>query len=1018
MTTHYLDEADLLADHIVMLSKGRLRAEGSSVELKETLGAGYKVTVPAVAARDAEHHADGLEGVEKTVASDDSDDVTFVAHSSALAAQLVRRLEDAGLHQYDFAGPSIEDVFLRVADEVKEDDDECASASAEPGEKCAARRGEGGAAKGRLGLLPGARTSFLTQFRTLLHKRLLVFGSNCFPNAAALAIPIIAAGLTTLCIKGLGPVLCGKGDDTFTAGNNQIGAFEGAALNYIVAGPSSKFANDTVEALFVPIMQAEFAGRGPQLVANAAQSLLESLHLVDTYDDFTQHVVDFRTNITPAGIWLGDASSEPTLAYLGNGELNLVVSGQNVMNVMLLNTPITANYGWFNYPWLPSTDSSLQMLAYFGLAMCAFPAFFALYPNTERRRRVRSLEYSNGVRFYPLWLAYLSFDLAFAMVGIALACGIYSATSGIWYGSVGYLFVVFTLYALASILLGYVVSLFCGSQLSTYAFTTAGQAAFFLIYLIVYFCTLTYTPVTRLDSDLLLVHFLVSAFAPIGSVIRALFVTLNLFSAACDGFDLSPHPGGIRLYGGPILYLILQSLLLFVVLIWVDSGAAKTWWDKVGQRLWYHRVLFGRGPRRPAAMRSRPDTAVVSDEEVAEMALAVTAPTEEMPPGSAIDAGRRNPDGLRVLNVSRSFGRNLAIDNATFGVRHGEVFALLGPNGAGKSTLISLICGDLRPDAGQRGGDILVGDASVVTRLAAARARLGVCPQLDAIDQLTVRQHLAFFAAVQGVASRRGGGAQDSNVTAVLRAVGLSAYADRWAASLSGGNKRKLALGIALLGDPDVVLLDEPSSGLDAAAKRVMWRTLRRAGAGRSVLLTTHSLEEADALAGRVGILARRMLAVGTPEELRRRFRDRVLVHLVLATAPRTGREEMEHVRTRLLELFPGAEVEKRMDFGQARVLVPQGDVLARARKRDPASLPAGNAPAPEDVEAAAAPTERSAVGQLVVMLEELKQELGIRSYSVSATTLDQVFLAIVGRHDKVQEENSTPPSTRQASAR
>jgi ATP-binding cassette subfamily A (ABC1) protein 3 len=111
----------------------------------------------------------------------------------------------------------------------------------------------------------------------------------------------------------------------------------------------------------------------------------------------------------------------------------------------------------------------------------------------------------------------------------------------------------------------------------------------------------------------------------------------------------------------------------------------------------------------------------------------------------------------------------------------------------------------------------------------------------------------------------------EHNVDQVIHAVGLSPFKTRMAAKLSGGNKRKLSLGIALIGNPSVLLLDEPSSGMDAASKRVMWRTLSSISAGRSLVLTTHSMEEADALADRAGIMARRMLALGTADQLRKK---------------------------------------------------------------------------------------------------------------------------------------------------
>lgn len=295
-----------------------------------------------------------------------------------------------------------------------------------------------------------------------------------------------------------------------------------------------------------------------------------------------------------------------------------------------------------------------------------------------------------------------------------------------------------------------------------------------------------------------------------------------------------------------------------------------------------------------------------------------------------------------------------------------------------------MIRGDLKPS--RNGGDIFVENNSVITNLAAARANLGVCPQHDALDQMTVREHLQFYARIRGISDI------NANVETVLAAVGLQSFATRMAYALSGGNKRKLSLGIALMGNPAVVLLDEPSSGLDAAAKRIMWKTLAGTVSGRSILLTTHSMEEASALAGRTGIQARRMLAMGTIDGLRRRFGDALHVHLVSKSAPHTDERETEHVRSWVCDTFPSAEFDKTY-HGQMRFSVSAAEVADMFRRRNAARI--SNA---EDE------VSTSALGKLVVLLEEKKEDLGVQHYSVSPTTLDQVFLTIVGRHN-VQEE-------------
>ncbi|KAL6875223.1 P-loop containing nucleoside triphosphate hydrolase protein [Trichoderma novae-zelandiae] len=947
LTTHFLDEADLLADHIAILSKGTLRAEGSSVELKDRLGGGYRVSV-----RKHSDHKDSpdIAGVKK---NDAFDLVTYTAPTSNLAAQVIKELQKANITDYRFSGPTIEDVFLQVAEEIK--DEEVFAGTKTIVEKLPIKDDSSSQGHSRhtgpgigLELLDGRRVSYFEQAVILFKKRWTVLKRNWTLYSVAFLLPIMAAGLTSLFVKGDGPTGCKPIDQDSTS--DAADAFtqikNGDSLSFL-AGPSSKFDSLQASSLFQPILASS---SGP--IMSIATTSLNNLHLVDTYNAFNQYLRDHNRNIT-AGLWLGDAGTDPTIAWVANLIVTSPLTAQQFLDVMLTNTTIATSWAPFDVPYNSAIGKALNLVIYMGLALACYPAFFALYPSNERRRFVRSLQYSNGVRPFPLWMAYLLFDFVMVLASSAIVTAVWAGLSDIWY-HIEYVFVVLFFYGLASILVSYLVSLFTKSQLGTFAWAAFGQAAFLLGYLISYVCVVTYVEIDKIDQTLLVCHYVISAFMPIGSVTRALFLATNLFATACDDINLSKTPGGLKQYGGPILYLIIQCFILFGLLLWLDSG-------NVGSSV---RAIFNR--------HKHPRDVVESDEEVVNEQLRILSPAAD--------------DGLKVSHLTKSFGKNYAVENVSFGVKRGEVFALLGPNGAGKSTTISLIRGDLKPNL--NGGDVFIDNVSVAKHLPAARANLGVCPQIDALDQMTVREHLEFYAQIRGVSNVQ------HNVSAVLQAVGLSAFSTRMAAKLSGGNKRKLSLGIALMGNPGVLLLDEPSSGLDAASKRVMWKTLEATVPGRSILLTTHSMEEADALAGRVGIIAGRMLALGTPDDLRHRYGDALHVHLVSSTAPRTTDEEMNVITSWIRETLPTAKLESKMYQGQLRFSVLSSQVLSITED-----------PSRDTVTPVARDISQGAIGRLVVLLEENKARLGVEHYSVSTTTLDEVFLDIVGQHN-VQEEN------------
>jgi len=309
--------------------------------------------------------------------------------------------------------------------------------------------------------------------------------------------------------------------------------------------------------------------------------------------------------------------------------------------------------------------------------------------------------------------------------------------------------------------------------------------------------------------------------------------------------------------------LFVYGFILLAILVWVDSGS------RVPRRL---------RPRKEIS--SGTGTATSSKEDVIAAAESVAI----------------SDDPLRVINVSKTFDGNQVVDDVSLGVAKDTVFALLGPNGAGKTTTFNIIRGDILPDI----GDVFINGTSVVRHPRTARSALGVCPQFTAIDsQLTVREHLIIYGRLKGL---RRGSELDESVEAVLQGTSLSIYAERLASKLSGGNQRKLSLAISLIGNPSVVLIDEFSTGIDPKMKRDMWQTLRRVAVGKAVVITTHSMEEASALASSVGILAKRMLAVGTTESLSARYAT-YEVHFTCRT-----REEIVKART-LMALIPGSRM-------------------------------------------------------------------------------------------------------------
>lgn len=219
-------------------------------------------------------------------------------------------------------------------------------------------------------------------------------------------------------------------------------------------------------------------------------------------------------------------------------------------------------------------------------------------------------------------------------------------------------------------------------------------------------------------------------------------------------------------------------------------------------------------------------------------------------------------NAIETRDLTRTFGDITAVNRLNLTVREGELFALLGVNGAGKTTAIRMLCGLLPPTS----GDALLMGHSVLSDAAAAKALVNVSPQETAVAAaLTARENLEFIAGIYGMNRAQARAAADE----MIGRMGLGEVARRRAKQLSGGWQRRLSIAMGLITNPRILFLDEPTLGLDVLARRELWQVIESLRGKMTVVLTTHYLEEAEALSDRVGVMARGQLkALGTAGEL------------------------------------------------------------------------------------------------------------------------------------------------------
>nr|WP_319373049.1 ATP-binding cassette domain-containing protein [uncultured Methanobacterium sp.] len=231
---------------------------------------------------------------------------------------------------------------------------------------------------------------------------------------------------------------------------------------------------------------------------------------------------------------------------------------------------------------------------------------------------------------------------------------------------------------------------------------------------------------------------------------------------------------------------------------------------------------------------------------------------------------------IEANNLFKSFGDFVAVDNLNLKIKKGEVFGFLGPNGAGKTTSIKMMVGLLRPT----GGEILIDGKDIAH---ADRLKIGICPQDIVLwESLTCKESLKFMGQMYEVPED----ILKTRVESLLENLILTDKANTLVSNLSGGMKRRLNLAMALIHSPEIVVLDEPSEGLDPQSRRVLWNFIRslRDNEGKTVILTTHLMDEADGLSDRIAIIDHgKLLRLDTPKNLKKEFGEGDIVEINLA---------------------------------------------------------------------------------------------------------------------------------------
>jgi ABC-type multidrug transport system ATPase subunit len=559
-----------------------------------------------------------------------------------------------------------------------------------------------------------------------------------------------------------------------------------------------------------------------------------------------------------------------------------------------------------------------MMIGSFAIALSV--SAFGVVVVDERQRGLKRQLHMAGVSNLLYWGSHLLLDVAAQATVTALCVSLLAATRGLSGVSFFALLAILLLFAPAAILLCYCIS---------FAFEDAGSAQKWFPPLV--------NGLVLLSAPLLVsIYFALSS--PGVYVLVFIFAVILPFFALFSGFALL-----VLDQTGPFVAVVFAALL--GVVFW---GGMLVLFDRRSQR------PLKKAKEEKGVPRWLPPGSTEADDVRQERQLIESL--------SADEAARRYAvvvRGVKRRFVSRSGSgadkHVMAVRGATFGIERGECFGLLGPNGAGKSTLIGLLSGTIEPDA----GSLVVNGCAVPADRHRMYRSIGVCPQFDCLwDLLSGREHLTLFGGVRGLTPAQ----IAAHEADVCRTLGLDdALMERRVSKLSGGTRRKLTLSIALLGEPSVVWLDEPTTGMDPSARRSTWAVINKLRSPqRTFILTTHNMEEADAICSRIGILADgRLRAIGTTAALKEQHGRGLRVD-VTANA-----NDIENVDEFLTSQF--AACDKLNDFGVTRHYQIENEPVSR----------------------------------LFATLERERARLKILDFCVSETTLEFVFLHLVAQAER-----------------
>jgi len=990
LTTHSMEEADILSDRIAIMADGHLAALGSSLELKSAYGAGYTLVMLTAQGGQPGCHATGkkvfdfvrqhVPGALMSGFVGAEIAVRLPGAESPMFAGLLRELEskkaELGVSSYSLGVTTLEEVFIRVTEGTVEIPSKSASAPPRDGHSAAdppsdEQQGGSGTPLLPVSTLPMEPTDshaslsglplYWQQLRSLFLKRAICARRDFGASMVQLLVPLLLVAValyartSTVRIDQLPPAAMTRKHAAFGLPAGLAIAPEAAANAASVAAFEAAYYRSRLLDSGTSAIQSWFTPR-------PVNETLDGW-LINNWYVSKNHTYDaLFLETLPDGIATGETVDGTVLTLLVNETAYhaLPTAVNQVSNALLravAGKQAKISVRSHPLPALPTELSqqietsagNLLLVLLIMLAMAGMSASFSVFLVREAESGSKLVQLVAGAPRSAFWLAHWAFDLL--TTGILLAAtlaGFYLCGLPEFQGNrLAAIAVALLLFGLASVPLTYCLHFLYNDEMHALQsintlLTCVGTLGFLVVWILSAVYSFFHSP--RVHMFLTVSKTALRVTSPHYCLGQCIYhMADDYYQAQKYGSD--PNPWAPEVCGRYLLWMALQAVVYPLITLAAEGIA--------GRQASILASLRCGSTRYDCGLEEPMDPDVAEEQRCARAALHENDPSVKM-----VMAGvhKLYPTGLLKPPTRALRGVWLAL-------RRGECLGVLGVSGAGKTTSFRIASGEVAPSA----GDLLVCGKSVTHELAAVRRNLGYCPQDDPLLPLmTASELLAMFAHLRGVPASR----VAALVEAMIARLGLTEYAHRCCGTYSGGNKRKLSVSAALIGQPQVLLLDEPSAGIDPGARRFLWEYMSKEvlQGGRSVLLTSHSMEECEVLCSRIAVLsAGQLQCIGTAQHLKSRFADGYSLELRLG----------EHQDTEAASQF----------FSR---LAEMGEVVESEPGRQLLRLPATGLDLPslfEDIEASRAAA-------------------GVVDYSLSQTSLEQVFLQLA--HASTQDGGSS----------